>query len=182
MATTLPASSRNSRDPRPRAALQRGPSGRSRPPRNDPSTITSPAARPRTQISPGARRTITATKTTPHHQRSPPRLTEAPGSDKREGSGLVAAFDLKTHPPDIASFEVGRVRVTLRRVGRQRWQRASRRRACGSRRVIDHACGSWLRDHQRSALKKLTPRDREGSAFRSPYRPRYLFYASLVQP
>jgi hypothetical protein len=52
MTASLPASSRNCRDSRPRAAVHQRPSSRSRPPRNDPSTITSPATRPSTQISP----------------------------------------------------------------------------------------------------------------------------------
>jgi hypothetical protein len=53
-------------DSRPRAALQQRPSGRSRSPRIDPSTITSPAHGPWTQISPGAR------GTTALHNHSPP--------------------------------------------------------------------------------------------------------------
>jgi transposase len=75
--TNLPASSLSCCDSRPRAALQQRPSGRSRSMRIDPSTITSPATRPRTQISPGAR------GTTVIHNHSPPRLDRGPGSDKR---------------------------------------------------------------------------------------------------
>jgi hypothetical protein len=45
MTCTLPAGSRKCRDSRPPAAVHQRPSGRSRSPRIDPSTITSPAAR-----------------------------------------------------------------------------------------------------------------------------------------
>ena len=72
MTPTLPARSRSYRDSRPRAAIHQRPSGLSRPPRIDPSTITSPAPRPSTQISPGARGTIRPTATTPLHNHSPP--------------------------------------------------------------------------------------------------------------
>jgi len=78
MTPTLPASSRSYRDSRPRAALHQRPSGRSRSPRIDPSTITSPATRPSTQISPGVRGTIGPTGASPLHNHSPPRLTKAP--------------------------------------------------------------------------------------------------------
>jgi hypothetical protein len=81
MTASLPASSRSCRDSRPWAAVHQRPSGRSRPPRIDPSTITSPATRPSTQISPGASGTI---GTTPLHNHSPPRLDRGPGSDKRQ--------------------------------------------------------------------------------------------------
>jgi hypothetical protein len=57
MAANLPASSRSFRDSRPQAAVHQRPSSRSRPQRNDPSTITSPAQGPSTQISPGIRGT-----------------------------------------------------------------------------------------------------------------------------
>jgi hypothetical protein len=77
----LPASSRSFCDTRPRAAVNQRPSGRSRSPRIDPSTITSPAPRPSTHISPGARGTIA---TTPPHNHSPLSLDEGPGSDKQE--------------------------------------------------------------------------------------------------
>jgi hypothetical protein len=78
MAPSLPASSRSFRDTRPRAAVHQRPSGRSRSPRNDPSTITSPAKRPSTQISPGIRGTNKPTRPATPHNHSPPSLTEAP--------------------------------------------------------------------------------------------------------
>ena len=59
---------------RPRAAVHQRPSGRSRSPRIDPSTITSPTPGSSTQISPGVRGTIGPT---PPHNHSPPDLTEA---------------------------------------------------------------------------------------------------------
>ena len=76
MTANLPASSLSFRDSRPRAAVHQRPSGRSRPPRIDPSTITSPATRPSTQISPGARGTNGEPR--PPRNHSPPALTEAP--------------------------------------------------------------------------------------------------------
>src|SRR5687767_11872618 len=83
MTASVPASSRRDCDTRPPAALHQRPSGRSRSPRIDPSTITSPATKPSTQISPGARGTIGATRTRQPHNHSPPEpLPEAPDSDK----------------------------------------------------------------------------------------------------
>jgi len=58
MAPTLPACSRTARDPRPPAAVPKTPSGRSRPSRIDPSTITSPTPRSWTQVTPGVRQAI----------------------------------------------------------------------------------------------------------------------------
>jgi hypothetical protein len=84
MRPSLPAGSRKCCDTRPRAAVPKRPSGRSRSPRIDRSTridgstITSPATRPRTQISPGARGTTAPTATTEPHNHSPPTLTTAP--------------------------------------------------------------------------------------------------------
>jgi hypothetical protein len=83
MTASLPARSRNCRDSRPRAAVHQRPSGRSRSPRIDPSTITSPTPQSSTQISPGVRGTI---GTTPPHNHSPPRLDNGPGSDKRRSA------------------------------------------------------------------------------------------------
>ena len=65
-------SSRSSCETRPRAALQKRPSGRSRSPRDDPSTMTSPATGPSTQISQGARGAIEATGARELHNHSPP--------------------------------------------------------------------------------------------------------------
>jgi hypothetical protein len=74
MTRILPAGSRSCRGSRPRAAAHQRTSGRSHSKWTDPSTITSPTARSRTQISPGihgaARQTI-------HHNHSPPPLTRA---------------------------------------------------------------------------------------------------------
>jgi len=77
MATQLPASSRNCCDSRPTTAVHQRPSGRSRSPRIDPPTITSPALGPSTQISPGARGTIRPNPGRVHNH-SPPHLTQAP--------------------------------------------------------------------------------------------------------
>jgi transposase len=71
MTPSLPARSHSYRDSRPPAAVHQRPSGRSRPPRIDPSTITSPATRPSTQISPGARGTIGPTATRLHNHPPP---------------------------------------------------------------------------------------------------------------
>jgi hypothetical protein len=77
MAANLQASSRSFRDSRPPAVVHQRPSGRSRPPRNDPSTITSPAQGPSTQISPGIRGTNRSNSDL--HNHSPPNdLTETP--------------------------------------------------------------------------------------------------------
>jgi hypothetical protein len=78
MTASLPAGSRKCCDTRPPAAVPKRSSGRSRSPRIDRSTITSPATRPRTQISPGARGTTTPTATAELHNHSPPTLTTAP--------------------------------------------------------------------------------------------------------
>jgi hypothetical protein len=78
MTPKLPAGSHKSCDTRPPAAVPKRPSGRSRSPRIDRSTITSPATRPWTQISPGARGTTTPTATAELHNHSPPTLTTAP--------------------------------------------------------------------------------------------------------
>jgi len=78
MTASLPASSRSDCDSRRPAAVHQRPSGRSRSPRIDRSTITSPATRPRTQIRPGVRGTIGPPPATALHNHSPPHLTEAP--------------------------------------------------------------------------------------------------------
>jgi hypothetical protein len=78
MTPKLPASSHKCCDTRPPAAVPKRPSGRSRSPRIDRSTITSPATRPWTQISPGARGTTAPTTTAHPHNHSPPTLTTAP--------------------------------------------------------------------------------------------------------
>src|SRR5215211_3352476 len=83
MAPNLPAGSRSFCDTRPPAAVNKRPSGRSRSPRIDPSTITSPAHGPWTQISPGAGGAIEPTL--PRNHSTPGNSTaEAPGSDKQE--------------------------------------------------------------------------------------------------
>src|SRR3954454_1750187 len=64
------------RDPPGVAALPKRPSGRSRLPRSDPSTVSSPATTPRTQIRPGVRGAIRSTDIP--HNHSPPTLTNAP--------------------------------------------------------------------------------------------------------
>jgi retron-type reverse transcriptase len=78
MTPKLPAGSHKCCDTRPQAAIPKRPSGRSRSPRIDRSTITSPVTRPCTQISPGARGTIAPTTTAEPHNHSPPTLTPAP--------------------------------------------------------------------------------------------------------
>jgi hypothetical protein len=78
MTPKLPASSHKCCDTRPPAAVPKRPSGRSRSPRIDRSTITSPATRPWTQISPGARGTTAPTASANPHNHSPPPLTTAP--------------------------------------------------------------------------------------------------------
>jgi hypothetical protein len=78
MTPTLPAGSQKCCDTRPPAAVPTRPSGRSRSRRIDRSTITSPATRPWTQISPGARGTTAPTATANLHNHSPPTLTTAP--------------------------------------------------------------------------------------------------------
>src|SRR6266566_2436123 len=72
MAHTFAACSRNDDGSRLRAATHRRPSGRGRPQRTDPSTITSPASRPRTQISPGVRGRIGQKNRRPARNHSPP--------------------------------------------------------------------------------------------------------------
>src|SRR6266508_5578401 len=72
MAHTLAACSRNDDGSRPRAVTHRRPSGRSRPTRIDPSTITSPTVRSRTQISPGVRGGIAPSPHQSGGNRSPP--------------------------------------------------------------------------------------------------------------
>jgi hypothetical protein len=96
MTSTLPASSRRDCDTRPTAALHQRLSGRSRPSRIDPSTITSPATRPRTQISPGARGTIGPTAAAQPRNHSPPNLTEVPVQISR--LGIAAARSRKCTP------------------------------------------------------------------------------------
>jgi hypothetical protein len=78
MRPSRPAGSQKCCDTRPPAAVPKRPSGRSRSPRIDRSTITSPASRPRTQIRPGARGTTAPTATAEPHNHSPPTLTTAP--------------------------------------------------------------------------------------------------------
>jgi hypothetical protein len=72
MAFPRAARSRNDDGSRPRAATRQRPSGRSRPQRIDPSTITSPTARSCTQISPGVRGRIGSSPTRPTRNHSPP--------------------------------------------------------------------------------------------------------------
>jgi hypothetical protein len=72
MAHTLAACSRNDDGSRLRAVTHRRPSGRSRPTRTDPSTITSPTIRSRTQISPGVRGGIAPPPDQPSRNRPPP--------------------------------------------------------------------------------------------------------------
>jgi hypothetical protein len=74
MAQTPAAGSRNDDGSRPRAVTHRRPSGRSHPTRIDPSTITSPTTRSRTQISPAVRG---GNHPRPHHtdNRAPPAPT-----------------------------------------------------------------------------------------------------------
>src|SRR5215216_1543285 len=81
MATQLAACSRNDDGSRPRAATHERPSGRSRPQRIDPSTITSPTTRSCTQISPGVRGRIGPVPAQPTRNHSPP-WTGGPASDK----------------------------------------------------------------------------------------------------
>ena len=76
MTSTLPASSRNCRGSRPRAAAQQRPSGRSHSTRTDPSTITSPTHQVADPDKPGHPRSQPASHRT---QPLPPqRLTRAP--------------------------------------------------------------------------------------------------------
>jgi hypothetical protein len=72
MAQTLVACSRNDEGSRPRAATHERPSGRSRSPRIDRSTITSPTTRSRTQISPGVRGATPNTYQQPRNHSPPP--------------------------------------------------------------------------------------------------------------
>jgi hypothetical protein len=74
MEPSLPVSSRGFCDTRPQAEIQQRTSGRRRSPRSDPSTITSPALRSSTQISPGIRGAIGPT---PPRNHSPPDFREA---------------------------------------------------------------------------------------------------------
>src|SRR4051794_16888924 len=97
MAFNLPAGSRSFRDTRPRAAVDQRPSGRSRSPRIDPSTITSPAHGPWTQISPGARGAIEPT--TPHNH-SPPDFAEA----RVQISGSAAILGSESAPRPWSPF------------------------------------------------------------------------------
>src|SRR6266702_3492220 len=85
MAHTHAACSPNDDGSRPPAATHERPSGRGRPTRIDPSTITSPTTRSRTQISPGRPADQPQTNTpnpatTPHHPRQ-----GGPASDKHHG-------------------------------------------------------------------------------------------------
>jgi hypothetical protein len=85
MATSLPASSRGSRDTRPRTAVPRRMSGRSRSPRNDPSTITSPASRAAHPDKPGRPRNDPGTY---HPTTTHPQLDRGPDSDKQEFAAI----------------------------------------------------------------------------------------------
>src|SRR2546422_10302013 len=81
MAHTHAARSPNDDGSRLRAATHERPSGRGRPTRIDPSTITSPTTRSRTQISPGVRGRIATTDPPPRNHSPPPRQG-GPASDK----------------------------------------------------------------------------------------------------
>jgi hypothetical protein len=93
MAHTFAACSRNDDGSRLRAATHRRASGRGRPQRTDPSTITSPASRPRTQISPGVRGRIGQRNRRPARNHSPPGPVdrEALLQISRHGSGEAGA-------------------------------------------------------------------------------------------
>src|SRR6266487_1749292 len=75
MAHTLAAGSPNDDGSRPRAVTHRRPSGRRRPTRLDPSTITPPTDRSRTQRGPGGRGGI-APPPHPGSNRAPPARAE----------------------------------------------------------------------------------------------------------
>jgi hypothetical protein len=91
MVLTLPAGSRT----RPEAAAHKRPSGRSRSLRIDPSIITSPTPRSRTQISPGVREAIGRTGPAPPHNHSPRSRRKAHASD--EPAGVVTASGTLTY-------------------------------------------------------------------------------------
>jgi hypothetical protein len=106
MTPKLPAGSHKCCDTRPQAAIPKRPSGRSRSPRIDRATITSPATRPSTQISPGARGTTALTTTAELHNHSPPTLTTAPvqisstvAPGSRWSSDALAAVASSEPPP-----------------------------------------------------------------------------------
>jgi hypothetical protein len=104
MTSTLPASSHKCCGSRPRTAAQQRPSGRSHSTRTDPSTITSPTTRSRTQIRPGIHG---ADQNTHERNHSPPQpLTRGPvqiSSTRARGSHTPESAAC----PFAATFQAG---------------------------------------------------------------------------